>query len=105
MEVKDVNEQELQQAIDSGKPVVVDFWAPWCGPCKMMGPVFKELADEIPDAVFVKVNTDEQQSLAGSYAIRGIPSLVILKDGKEVDRLVGFAPKESLKSKISQAIA
>ncbi|MBR9675794.1 thioredoxin [Candidatus Woesearchaeota archaeon] len=91
---------------ESSVPVVVDFWAPWCGPCQMMAPVFEELSKEFNGKVkLVKLNTDENQQIAGGFQIRGIPTLIILKDGKEVDRIVGFAPKEVLKQKIESTIA
>lgn len=95
-------EKEVKQ---SGIPVIIDFWAPWCSPCQMMGPVFEELSKEYDKRLrFTKLNTDEEQSLANQFSIQGIPCLIITKEGKEVDRIVGFAPKEVLKQKIDEIL-
>lgn len=81
--------------------VLVDFYADWCGPCRMVGPVIEELSDEMPEVGFKKINVDEEGELAGLFGVRSIPTLVLFKDGKEVDRIVGFKPKNALKDFIN----
>lgn len=82
---------------NSSVPVLVDFWAPWCGPCKMVTPIIEELAKEYGDKLKVaKLNTDEAQSIAVQFGIQSIPSLVLIKEGKEVDRLIGARPKAAI---------
>lgn len=93
------------EVVKSDIPVLIDFWAPWCGPCKMMGPVFEELSSDYEGKVkFVKINTEDHPELASPFGIQGIPTLILSKDGKEANRLVGFLPKELLKQKIDSMI-
>ena len=86
-------------------PVVVDFWASWCGPCQMMAPVFSEVASEMKDAaLFAKVNTEHAQQTSTQFAIRSIPTLALFRNGKEVDRIAGALPGPQLKQWIQQAL-
>ena len=85
----------FDKALSQGKLMMVDFWADWCGPCRMLGPVIEQLAGEYPDVVVGKVNVDDEQELALRYGVMSIPTVIFFKDGKEIDRKVGVMPPEA----------
>ncbi|ADX68036.1 MULTISPECIES: thioredoxin [Weeksella] len=90
-----------KEIINSGKPAMVDFWAVWCGPCRMVGPIVEEIAGEYSEkAVVAKVDVDNNQEVAAKYGIRNIPTILYFKNGEVVDKVVGVAPKEQLIEKL-----
>ena len=94
-----------KEVLQSEIPVLVDFWAPWCGPCRIVGPVVEELADEYTGRLkVVKVNTDENMETASAYGIMSIPTLAVFKNGKAVDGMVGAVPKTMLKKLIEKHV-
>ncbi|MFT6716334.1 MAG: thioredoxin 1 [Saprospiraceae bacterium] len=99
------NQETLDKAIASGKPVLVDFWAEWCGPCRMVGPIVTELSTEYDGkAVVGKVDVDSNKEISAKYGIRNIPTILFFKDGEMVDKIVGAAAKSAFTEKLDSLL-
>ena len=100
-----INSDNLQTLLDGSLPVVIDFWAEWCGPCRMIGPVIEELAEEYAGRVVVgKCDVDDNDAIAIKYSVRNIPTILFIKNGQVMDKLVGAVSKDVLKAKIDSLL-
>jgi thioredoxin 1 len=105
-DIKHVTDGDFQaEVIESEHPVLVDFWAPWCGPCRVVAPVLEEIADERDNLRVVKLNIDENQQTAANYQILAIPTMVLFRNGQEAKRIQGAMPKRRLEAELEPALA
>ena len=105
-DIKNVTDADFQaEVLESEQPVLVDFWAPWCGPCRVVHPILEEMAAERQDFRIVSINTDENQQTAARFEILSIPTLILFKDGAEAKRVIGAVPKRRLEAELEPALA
>jgi thioredoxin 1 len=105
--ITDVTDTTFQaEVIESETPVLVDFWAPWCGPCRVIGPILEQIAQERPDDLkIVKLNTDENQETALAFKVLSIPTMILFRNGQEAKRIIGAYPKKRLEAELAPALA
>jgi thioredoxin 1 len=101
MSIVNVSDQSFKSEVEGGGTVLVDFWAPWCGPCKMIAPILEDLSGEI-DAKIAKLNVDDNPESAARFGVMSIPTLILFKDGQPVDKVVGVQSKDALKNLLSR---
>ena len=101
MSVMHITKENFDAVVNGDKPVLPDFWATWCGPCRMVAPIVEEIAAERDDIVVGKVNVDEEMELAVKFGIISIPTLILLKNGMEVDKIVGYRPKADIEDMLA----
>ena len=101
MSVMQITKENFDAVVNGDKPVLLDFWAPWCGPCRMVAPIVEEIAGERDDIGVGKVNVDEEMELAVKFGIVSIPTLIYLKDGMEVDKILGYRPKADIEDMLA----
>ena len=99
--MKDINDQEYSELLNSDSPVVIDFHATWCGPCKILSPILDEISSEVDGVEFVKLDVDQYPEIAGANGVMGVPTVVMLKGGEVKERFVGVQPKETIKAKVT----
>ena len=101
MSVMHITKENFDTVANGDKPVLLDFWATWCGPCRMVAPIVEEIAQERDDILVGKVNVDEEMELAVKFGIVSIPTLILLKNGMEVDKIVGYRPKADIEDMLA----
>jgi thioredoxin 1 len=102
MAIVNVSDQSFKTEVEATGTVLVDFWAPWCGPCKMIAPILEELDKELTDLKIAKLNVDDNPESASRFGVMSIPTLIVFKDGQPVDKIVGFQSKDALKHVVSR---